>query len=149
MEEKLKIVNQVVSDLLKQVGVEAKIEVVDKDEGFSITLETDENALLIGKHGNTLSSIQTIISLMVAKRLGEFKRIILEIGDYRKERESYLMDLASRIKQDVLTTGFNKNIKGLKSWERRLIHLFFKDDTEVVTQSEGEGRDRTLVIKKI
>lgn len=148
MEEKISIVQQETENLLKLLEITGTVRVEKEEESFFITIETEENALLIGKHGNTLSSLQTIISLMIAKKLGEFVRITLEIGNYRKEREDYLNDLVLRLKEDVVATGFDKSIRGLKPWERRLIHMSLQNDQEVATQSEGEGRDRVLVIKK-
>lgn len=152
MEEQLKQVEEMVSGLMSELSVEADVKVEpvqDNDEGgFKILLDTPENALLIGKHGNTLASFETIFSLMLFKKFGEYKRVILEIGGWRQEREEYLKNLIERLKQEVLANGIEKTIRGLKSWERRVVHLFFKDDPDVKTESTGEGRDRVLVVKK-
>lgn len=148
MEKELKLIKKEVETLLSKVGIEGTVSVEEDQDGFKANIDTKDNALLIGKHGNTLSSLETIISLMIAKKLGEYKRVIIEIGGYRQEREDYLKELSQRLKESVLQSGFEKNIRGLKAWERRVIHMILKDDQEVTTESMGEGRDRVLVIKK-
>lgn len=148
MEEINKIVQEETENLIGKTGIDATVKVAAVDDSYKIQVDTDENALLIGKHGNTLSSLELILSLIVAKKTGEFRRLILEIGGYREEREQYLRDLSERIKEEVIATGENKTIEGLKPWERRVIHMHIGETGDVVTESEGEDRDRVLVIKK-
>ncbi len=146
--DELKTVKEVVEDLLKQIGTKANIDIKKEEDVFNVFIDSEDNALLIGKHGNTLSSLELVISLMLSKKLGEYKRTVIEIGGYRKEREEYLEQLVSRLKENVVSTGYEKSVRGLKAWERRFIHLHLKDDSDVTTESTGEGNDRTLVIKK-
>lgn len=149
MDKKLKqLVEEETKKLLKELDIEAGLELSDAEDGINITLDSPENALLIGKHGNTLSSLEFAISLIVAKKTGEFKRIVLEIGDYRKEREDYLKNLALRLKDEVSESGEEKTIRGLKAWERRFVHMLIQDESDVATESRGEGRDRVLVLMK-
>lgn len=135
-------------ELLKKTDVEAAVTVTEEEGSFMVGIDATDNALLIGKHGNTLSSLEHIITLMVAKQEGEFKHVTVEIGDYRKEREEYLRDLVERLKSEVLDTGVSKSIRGLKPWERRLVHMYVAGNEGITTESEGEGRDRVLYIKK-
>lgn len=145
--EKNKLVQTITEELLSKLGVAAHVTVTDSSDEYNVQLDSEDNALLIGKHGNTLSSLEYILALMVAAKSGEYKRMIIEVGGYRAERENYLKDLAERLKQEVISTGDEKRISGLKSWERRLIHMLLAE-SEVMTESEGDGRDRVLVIKK-
>lgn len=133
--------------LLEKIGMKSDVDVEEQEEGYMLSVDSDENALLIGKHGNTLSSLELVLSLIVAKKAGEYKRLFVEVGGYRKEREQYLQELAVRLKDEVLATGIERKISNLKPWERRLIHLSLSKD-DVVTESVGEGRDRVLIIKK-
>lgn len=134
--------------LLSAVGVNGSVSLEEEENVYSAHIATEENALLIGKHGNTLSSFEHILALIVAKKLGEFVRVVVEVGGYRKEREEYLKDLATRLRDDVAQTGIEKTIRGLKPWERRVVHLVLSEDSAVATESTGDGRDRILVIKK-
>lgn len=147
-DNKIELIKEEAEKLLEKAGVDATVEVKEGENGFNVHIDASENALLIGKHGNTLSSLELVLSLIVAKRLGEFQRIILEVGGYREAREEYLTDLANRLKDEVLTTGADKQVRGLKPWERRVIHMILSETGEIVTESEGEERERVLVIRK-
>ena len=142
------LVQQAVQELLEKIGIEATSSVSEDENGYHVTLDTQENALLIGKHGNTLSSLEYLLGQILAAKQEEYKRVIVEVGGYREEREAYLSDLATRMKEEVMATGMEKTIRGLKPWERRLIHMMLVEDGEVTTESSGEDRDRILVIKK-
>lgn len=148
MEDQIKIVQEEAEKLLKTIEIDGKVQVEKNEDGYMVSIDTEENALLIGKHGNTLSSLELILSLIVSKKIGEYTRTIIEVGGYRQERENYLKDLAGRLKEEVLDSGYEKTIRGLKPWERRLIHMYLSEDEEVTTESTGDDRERVLVIKK-
>lgn len=138
-----------VKELLKLLQIDAEVSVSESDESFTVSIDAkDDNALLIGKHGNTLTSLEYIIYILCNREMETPKRITVEIGGYRQEREAYLADLAQRLKEEVIASGTDKTVRGLKPWERRHIHMTLSEDTEVITESEGEDRDRVLVIKK-
>jgi len=88
-----------------------------------------------------------VLSLLVAKQQGKFKRISLEVGDYKKNRSEWLERLALDAKERALSQNKEVFLSDLKSWERRVIHLLLQDDKEVISESTGEGKDRVLVIK--
>lgn len=133
--------------LLETLGIAAEVSVEAVGEVAQITLATEETGMLIGYHGETLEGLQLLLSLMVAKKLGEFVRLSIEVGDYKKNREAYLKDMVLQAKDKVLTENTPVSLPHLKSWERRVVHMILADDTEVVSESEGEGRERTLVIR--
>lgn len=148
MEDKLNLIKDEAEELFEKIGVDAEIKVEEAEDGFKLQVDAEENALLIGKHGNTLSSLEMILSLIVAKKTGEYKRILIEVGGYRQAREDYLKDLAERLKDEVIDTGAPKTVRGLKPWERRVVHMVLSESPDVVSESEGDERDRVLVIKK-
>lgn len=143
------IVKKEFEKLLDLLEVDHEVSVSQgEDEVCHVEINSSENALLIGRYGDTLSSLEHVVSLICAQKLDEYPRIMLEIGGYREEREEYLRGLAERMREEVLSTGEQKVLSDLKPWERRLIHLFFSEDEEVVTESQGEGRGRVLTIRK-
>lgn len=149
MEKEVKVIKEEGEELLSKLGLKGNIEVSSSDEGYIATIDTGEdNALLIGKHGNTLSSFELILALIVANKLGDFRRITVEVGSYRAEREQYLETLADKLKEEVIMSGYEKQVRGLKPWERRYVHLYLEKDEKVTTESIGEDRDRTLIIKR-
>lgn len=149
MENQSEIIKKEIEALLKKIGVNSSVELEENDGGFTAVLDAGEdNALLIGKHGNTLASLELVVTLITTNILGEFKRVTLEIGNYREEREEYLKELVDKLKAEVAESGYEKPVRGLKPWERRFVHMYLQDDNEVMTESVGEDRDRTLVIKR-
>ncbi|MDE2025301.1 MAG: KH domain-containing protein [Patescibacteria group bacterium] len=134
------------TQLLQVLGVAPEFEVVEAGEGVELVLQTEENGMLIGYHGETLEALQLVISLAVAKALGKYVRISLEVGEYKKNRMEYLESLVRETKERVIADATGITLPNLKSWERRYVHMLLQDDQEVMTESSGEGRDRVLTI---
>lgn len=139
-------VQQVAEKLLSQLGISGSVAVEMQEDIVSVVVETEEGGMLIGYHGETLESFQTILSLIASREIGEFVRVNVEVGDYKKNRVEYLRHLAAQAKEQALReqTGISLS---LKPWERREVHVLLQDDAEVITESMGEGRDRVLVVK--
>lgn len=138
---------ETIEEILKSLSIEGDFEVEENDEGYDIKLETPDSGIVIGHHGDTLEALQIIISLVLSKKSGEFKRVSIEVGDYKKNRSEYLTNLALQTKERVLATNKEIYLPDLKSWERRIVHMLLADDKEVSSESIGEGKDRVLVVK--
>jgi spoIIIJ-associated protein len=142
-----KVISETASDLLKTLSISDTFEIEEQEEGVELLLNSEDNGILIGYHGEVLEALQLILSLAISKKLGYFLRISIEIGEYKKNRSSYLENMAYDAKQRALSEGREIALPNLKSWERRVVHMLFQNDDEVVSESVGEGRERTLVIK--
>lgn len=147
MEEK--VIRKTIEDLLADLKIEGDVELVlNEAEGVvDVALQTTDSGIVIGYHGEILESLQLILSLCLSKKIGSFVRVTLEVGDYRKQRTEWLTQMAQDAKKQALTEGRDIALPQLKSWERRIVHLLLKEDQEVVSESVGFGRDRTLVVK--
>ncbi len=75
---------KIVKQLFDLLGIADPFEISENDEGINIVLNTSEGGIIIGRHGDTLESLQLILSLTIAKETGVFKRVSLEVGDYKK-----------------------------------------------------------------
>lgn len=146
-DNKEKIVKDLITELLGLLEISADLEVKETEDSFEVILDTEDNGIIIGYHGETLDSLQLIASLCVSKKLGEFKRISIEVGDYKKNREEQLKNLAFETKEKVIAENKEIYLADLKPWERRIVHVLLQDDKEVLSESAGEGRDRVLIIK--
>ncbi|MBI1981993.1 MAG: KH domain-containing protein [Candidatus Levybacteria bacterium] len=142
-----KIIDKESKILLGHLGISADCEVFLNDEGAQVILETLDSGIVIGYHGENLEALQLILSLAVSKKIGRFVRISVDIGDYKKNRSDFLQNLTLQTKEKVLQENQEFFIPNLKSWERRIVHMFLQNDEEVISESVGEGRERTLVIK--
>ena len=146
MATKKKIV-ETTDKLFKLLGIDGEFETKESEDLIEINLETQDSGMVIGYHGDTLDSLQLILALCLAKTTGEFKRVSIEVGDYKKNRSEWLKNLAQQTKERVLLENKEIQLYDLKAWERRVIHLILQDDQEVISESSGEGKDRVLVVK--
>lgn len=137
----------IVEKLLQMLGLDAGVQLSVDENGIAVVLETQDTGIVIGYHGEVLESLQLIFALSIAKELGEFQRVTLEVGDYRKNRSEYLENLARDTKEKVLSENREIALSDLKSWERRIVHMALANDDQVVSESIGEGKNRVLLIK--
>lgn len=144
MEEKIK---KEVIEFFKLLEIDEPVDVTVSDEAVNVNISSDNPGLLIGYHGETLESLQLILSLFLSKKIGEFKRVYVEVGDYKRNREDWLKKLALETKERALNEGREIQLSDLKAWERRIVHMELADDKDVVSESSGEGRDRVLIIR--
>lgn len=142
-----KDIKKLISEVFDLLGIEGTFDVVEEEDSINVNLSTEDAALVIGYHGDTLESLQVVLSLVLSKNLGEFKRVSLEVADYKKNRSEWLTNLALETKERALTENKEIYLPDLKAWERRIVHVLLQDDKEVISESVGEGKDRTLVIK--
>lgn len=140
-------IEEIVKNLFDALGIKDSFEVTENEELIDIVVNSEDPGLIIGHHGDTLDSLQLIISLAVFKKLGEYKRITLEVGDYKKNRSDYLLNLAEQTKERVLQEGHEIYLPELKPWERRVVHMHLQEDKDVISESVGEGKERTLVVR--
>lgn len=145
--EKVATIKKITKDFLDKLGIVGEISVEEGEDAVSVAIETQDAGILIGYHGETLNALTLILSLLVSRELGEFTRVSIDVEDYRKQREEKLIELAKNIKEQVLRDQQQLPITNLTSGERRIIHLFFQDDQEVTTESQGEGDERQLILK--
>ena len=142
-----KIVKDTTEELLKLLEIEGSTEISFADETIDIVLDTPDSGIVIGRHGDILESLQLVLSIAISKKLNQFLRISLEVGDYKKNREEWLKNTALDAKDRAINQGREITLPELKAWERRIVHLALKDDEEVISESVGEGRDRVLIIR--
>jgi spoIIIJ-associated protein len=140
-------VKKTIEEFFATVGIDGEIEIKEEEDIIEINLTTEDSGIVIGHHGDTLESLQLILALVLQKKTGAFKRVSLEVGDYKKNRSEWLTNLANETKERVLAENREVHLYDLKSWERRVIHLILQDDKEVISESTGEGKDRILVVK--
>lgn len=147
MVKKEKIIKETVEELLKLLTIDGTADVSMEEDSVQVVLETQDSGIVIGYHGEVLEALQLVLSLCISKKIGEFIRVSVEVGDYKKNRSSWLETIALQSKEQALAENREVPLPNLKSWERRIVHVYLQDDKEVLSESVGEGRDRTLVVK--
>ena len=146
--EKTESVKKIAEELLEKLGLAVPIAVSSEEDGYNLSLTGGgSSALLIGYHGETLNSLQTLISLLVYRQLGEKLPLIVDVDGYRKERMAKLKAIAVRACDKARFLNMAQSLPPMNAFERRLVHLFVSEITDMRSESVGEGRDRQVVIQ--
>ena len=118
----------------------------EDDNSLSIDLAGDDMGILIGKRGQTLDSLQYLVSLVVNKGQEEYIRIKVDTENYRQRRKETLENLAKNIAFKVKRTKRPVSLEPMNPYERRIIHSALQNDKYVTTHSEGEEPFRRVVV---
>ena len=145
-EDLVKIAREVLDKLLNLLGVTAEVEVLSDQIPTTFNIKGDDLGILIGRHGQTIVSLEYIVKLIVAARLKGWQPLFIDIGGYREHRRSSLQQLALHLAEQVKLEHRDIILEPMSASERRIIHLTLADHPEVVTHSVGVGEDRKVVI---
>lgn len=126
------------------VHLEASYDIVEKE--LSINMSGDDMGILIGKRGQTLDSLQYLVSLVVNRESEDYIRVKLDTENYRERRKETLETLAKNIAYKVKRTRRSVSLEPMNPYERRIIHSALQNDKFVLTRSEGEEPFRHVVI---
>lgn len=136
-------------EVLSAMDIKAEIHIEDSEENMKISLRGPNMGILIGHRGETLDSMQYLVSLVVNKNNtgNEYKRVILDTENYRLRREETLVRLANRLAVKARTQSKSVVLEPMNPYERRIIHSALQDNPYVTTHSEGEEPFRKIVIE--
>lgn len=136
-------------DLLSFFGLNTEVHVSCDDEVIELTVpSTSMNGFLIGQRGDTLRSLQQLISTTLKNREAEVTRVNLDIAGYKKQRNERLVEKVADWVKQVRESGESLDLPVMNAAERRVVHQAISDYSDVETHSEGEGRDRHVVLSK-
>jgi len=116
------------------------------DNSLDVNLSGEEMGVLIGKRGQTLDSLQYLVSLVVNKGTSEYIRVKVDTENYRDRRKDTLENLAKNIAYKVKRTKRSVSLEPMNPYERRIIHSALQNDKFVTTHSEGEEPFRRVVV---
>ena len=136
--------NDVFAAMNMTVVIEAEYNENEKE--LSVDLSGDDMGVLIGKRGQTLDSLQYLVSLIVNKDSSDYIRVKVDTENYRKRRQDTLENLAKNIAFKVKRTKRTVSLEPMNPYERRIIHSALQNDKFVTTHSEGEEPFRHVVV---
>lgn len=128
------------------ISVEIDTKLNEEDKELEVNLSGDEMGILIGKRGQTLDSLQYLLSLVVNKESNDYLRVKLDTENYRERRKETLETLAKNIAYKVKRTRRSVSLEPMNPYERRIIHSALQSDPAVSTHSEGEEPYRRVVV---
>lgn len=147
MEEKL---SDVLDNLLGMLLLEGSYEIEEEADNFTVLIETKDAGRLIGVRGESLEGLQLVVNQIMSRKIGQeedFKRVILDVGGWRKDKEEELKSMAGNLGKQVLESGEEMALEPMSAWQRRVVHMVISETEGLSSESIGEGRDRHIVIK--
>ena len=139
-------------ELLEKMNFEVEkafVEDMDGEENQVLVGITVKNpAGLIGFRGRNLASIQFVLSLIIRSQISEGIRVLLDVNNYRGEQKVRLENMVKSLAEKVLETGNPVAMASMSSYERRICHMVLAEMEGIESESEGEGEERHIVIKK-
>ena len=140
------VIVEFLSKVFDAMNLTVKINVNITEESVDVDLVGDDMGVLIGKRGQTLDSLQYLVSLVVNKKSDKYLRVKLDTENYRERRKETLENLAKNIAFKVKRTKRAVSLEPMNPYERRVIHSALQNDKYVTTKSEGEEPFRHVVV---
>lgn len=133
-------------NVFSKMNVEVEIEKIEDEESILLKITGVDSGIIIGRRGETLDALQYLTSLVVNKQSDEYKRVTVDIENYRQKREETLVKLADRLAERVVRYRKNVTLEPMNPYERRIIHSTLQNNKLVETHSVGEEPNRKVVI---
>jgi len=133
-------------DIFSKMGIAPEMELTEEDDTLSIKIKGKDIGIIIGRRGETLDSLQYLTSLVANKNDGKYKRVIIDVENYRQKREETLIKLANRLADRVVKYKKSVTLEPMNPYERRIIHSTLQNHKSVETYSVGEEPNRKVVI---
>jgi len=145
-EESVQFARKYLEDILSFFGVNITVNVTVEDDVIELSVPgSEESSVLIGRNGETLRSLQYIVSTALRNSNASLVRVNVDIADYKKQRAEKLAEQAREWIEEVRRTG-DSHVAHLNAADRRIVHRVATDYEDVQTFSEGEGRERSIII---
>jgi len=148
-EEPAERVRAVVARVVQALGLRATVDIEETGQEIRATVNGDDLGLLIGKHGATIDAVQHLAFRAASRGLEDRKQVVVDAAGYRERREAALQRMADRAVADALSFGRAVELEPMRPAERKIVHLYLRERTDVETHSEGDEPDRRLVVTPV
>ncbi len=138
---------ETISTITKLMNIKINLEVRRRDKNIDITIFSNNNAILIGKDGRTLESLQNIVRQILSKEINDEYKVTLDVENYREHKITSLERTARKVAREVAKTKVEAKLDRMNSYERRIVHNALSHNKYVYTESIGEEPNRYVVIK--
>ena len=148
-DESIRFATKFLEDLLSFFGINVAVYSTIEDEVIQLSVpSTSMNSLLIGKNADNLRALQYIVSTALTAKSAEITRVSVDIADYKRQRADRIAERAEEWINKVRNTGEPMTLD-LNPADRRIVHKVATDYSDISTHSEGEGKERKIIISKI
>lgn len=147
-QESISKATQYLEDILSFFEVNTSVSVEVRDEYIEMSVpSTEANSILIGRNAETLRSLQYLVATMLRNNDAALTRVNIDIADYKKQRADKLEKQVREWVEEIRQTGDSKIVR-LNAADRRIVHGVVSEYADMTSASEGEGRDRALIISQ-
>jgi len=146
------IIRETTAELLAKMGFKVEID-IEKNvteaspEIINCNIRTNESNFLIGQYGVNLYSLQHIIRLLVRRQTDEMVNFTIDVNSYRQEKNSSIEKMTRDIAEEVVREQKAITMRPMSAYERRIVHMELSKNSQVKTESIGEGDDRKVIVK--
>jgi spoIIIJ-associated protein len=145
-EEPAERVRAVVTRVTAGLGLRATVDIEESEDEIRATVNGEDLGLLIGKHGATIDALQHLAWRAAFHGTDQRKQVVVDAAGYRDRREAALQRAADRAVADALSFGRPVELEPMRAPERKIVHNYLSERTDVETHSEGDEPDRRLVV---
>lgn len=145
-QELLDEVRSLAATIVDAMGFESRIDVYDAGSFIAVDVASDNTALFIGQKGETIDALQYLVNAAVYRKRPFVKRVILDAEGYRQRRVEAIQGIAHRTARRAIRERRTVELPPMSASERRVVHMFLKDNPKVTTASEGSGDNRRVRI---
>ena len=146
-EDVLEYIKELLKNITKYMELSVNMEVKKRDDNVTISLYSDNNAILIGKDARTLNALTTIIKQSVFNQIGTYYNFVLDVSEYKEKQQYFIERAAKKTAKEVARTKVEAKLEPMNSYERRIVHNALTNFRGVYTESEGVEPHRYVVIK--
>ena len=146
-EDVLEYIKELIRNITKYMGLSVNMEVKKRDDNVTISLYSDNNAILIGKDARTLTALTTIIKQAIYNQIGTYYNFVLDVSEYKEKQQFFIEKAAKKTAREVARTKIEAKLEPMNSYERRIVHNVLTNYKGVYTESEGTEPHRYVVIK--
>ncbi len=140
-------IKEYLKELLDDMGIKTRFESKIRNTQIQIKMYSDNNAILIGKNGQTLEALKNIIKAVVHNKLNYYPMLLLDVENYKEKQERNIERLAKNVAREVLSTKVPAKLDSMNSYERRIVHSTLSNFKGIITESDGEEPNRYVIIK--
>ena len=142
-------IDEFVTALVEAMGLDATVDAYDAGDVIAVDVATKETGLFIGQKGETIDAIQYLLNVAIYKNRPFAKRIVVDSEGYRQRRIEAIQGMAHRTARRALREKRPLSLPPMPAAERRVVHLFLKENPKVTTSSEGKEEARRVVVSPV
>lgn len=137
------------NNLFKKMNIETNISIVEEEKIFTVKIQSNDNAIIIGKEGKNLSAIQVLLRQVVRNLTNFNLKINLDVSNYKLRKQQLFEQDVKKIINEVLSTKLSTKLDSMNSYQRRIVHNVANNYYNIETESIGEEPNRYVTIKYI